>query len=157
MLQAIIVDDELIGINTLKVLIEKYTNDVNVITTATEPELAIEAINNYKPDILFLDINMPKMNAFELLEKLIFKEFKLVFTTAHKEFALKAIKNKAQDYLLKPIDIDELKNCINTINFDIKKTNKTQKNNYPNTIELTVKGSILFIKTAEIVSNYRMK
>lgn len=151
MLRAIIVDDELIGINTLKILIEKYTNNVEVITTATEPEIAIAAINEYKPDILFLDISMPKMNAFELLEQLIFKDFKLVFTTAHKEFALKAIKNKAQDYLLKPIDIDELKNCISTIIFDLEKSNNTQKNNYQNTIELTVKGAIFFIKTSEIV------
>src|ERR1700758_4857450 len=116
MYRAIIIDDELIGVNTLKILIEKYTTSIiRVVATSTEPENGIKLIEDYRPDVVFLDISMPKMNGFELLEKLTYKDFKLVFTTAHEEYAIKAIKNRAYDYLLKPIDIDELKQCIERI------------------------------------------
>jgi two-component system, LytTR family, response regulator len=108
MLRAIIVDDEQKGINTLKMLIEKHTEGVKVIAQCTRAIKGVELIENYMPDIVFLDINMPKMNGFELLEKLSWKEFILIFTTAHHEYGLKALKSNAIDYLLKPIDPKEL-------------------------------------------------
>src|SRR5882757_6418332 len=107
MYRAIIIDDELSGVNTLKLLIEKYIPSVRVVAISTDPENGIRLIEDYKPDVVFLDISMPKMNGFELLSRLNYKGFKLVFTTAHEEYAIKAIKNKAFDYLLKPIDVEE--------------------------------------------------
>lgn len=151
MLRAVIIDDELIGINTLKVLIEKNTSDVKVVAIATEPEKGIELIEDYKPDIVFLDINMPRINGFELLETLKFKNFKLVFTTAYQEYAIKAIKNKAFDYLLKPIHIEELKTCIDTILESLGKKPDKVKPEYGNIIELSVKNGIIFIKPKEII------
>lgn len=151
MLRAVIIDDELIGINTLKVLIEKNTSDVKVVAIATEPEKGIELIEDYKPDVVFLDINMPRINGFELLETLKFKNFKLVFTTAYQEYAIKAIKNKAFDYLLKPIHIEELKICINTILESLGKKPDKEKPECGNIIELSVKNGIIFIKPREII------
>src|SRR6218665_1755397 len=121
MLRAIIVDDEIIGIKTLKLLLEENTKGSRIVATTTEPEEGISLIENYKPEVVFLDISMPTMNGFELIEKLAFRDFKLVFTTAHDEFAIKAIKSKAQDYLLKPIDIEELQSCVSTIVSDVRK------------------------------------
>jgi two-component system, LytTR family, response regulator len=115
MLRAVIIDDEQKGIDALKMLIEQYTEDVRVVASATMASKAFELIENYAPEILFLDIHMPEMNGFELLEKLNRRNFNLVFTTAHEEYALKALKNNAMDYLLKPIDRQELRFAISKI------------------------------------------
>jgi len=149
MYRAIIIDDELIGINALKVLIEKHTPEVKVVATATDPVKGIDLIEDYKPDVVFLDVSMPTMNGFDLLEKLQYKDFKLVFTTAHQEFAIKAIKNKAHDYLLKPIDIGELRNCIANITNGI--TENASKKSTKNLVELHVKDGIIFIRFQDII------
>lgn len=114
-LRAVLIDDELMGINSLHILLDKYCPKVKSVAESRNPEMAIGLIENYRPDIVFLDINMPKMNGFELLENLKWKDFDLIFTTAHQEFALKALKSNAVDYLLKPIDPDELKAAVNKI------------------------------------------
>lgn len=115
MYRAIIIDDEPHGISCLRLLIERYITDLKVVAVTTEGMLGIELIENYKPEIVFLDINMPHLNGFELLEKLNYKDFNLIFTTAHHEYAVKAIKNNALDYLLKPIDIDDLEKTMSVI------------------------------------------
>jgi two-component system LytT family response regulator len=114
-LRAIIIDDEETGIETLRLLIERYISDVKVVAEATHARDAIELIGNYKPEIVFLDISMPDMSGFELLEKLEWKDFSLVFTTAHREHALKALKLKAMDYLLKPVDHHDLRLAVDRI------------------------------------------
>jgi two-component system LytT family response regulator len=151
MLRAIIIDDEPNGINTLKVLIETHTKGIKIISVTTEPEKGIEMIEDYKPDVVFLDINMPRIDGFKLLESLAFKKFKLVFTTAYQEFALKAIKNRAFDYLVKPIDIEELKLCVNNVLESFGNKPANSKPNYENIIELSVKNGIIFIKPREII------
>lgn len=150
MLRAIIIDDEVIGINTLKLLIEENTPGIKIVATATEPEKGIELVSDYKPDIVFLDISMPTMNGFELLEKLGHRDFKLVFTTAHNDYAIKAIKKKACDYLLKPIDIEELQACVSGIISDLKLKPQAVKTR-EHIIELAVKNGVLFIKPKEII------
>lgn len=150
MLRAIIIDDEPMGINTLKVLIETHTQGLRVVTTASDPEKGMELIGNYKPEVVFLDISMPKLNGFELLQRLDHRDFKLVFTTAHQEYALRAIKTKPEDYLLKPIDIDELKTCVSNLleNADRPAAHK-QHSSAP--IELHVKDGIHFIRPEDII------
>jgi len=150
MLRAIIIDDESIGINILKVLIEKHTQGIKIVATATEPERGIIAVDDYKPEVVFLDISMPKMSGFELLEKVSHKNFKLVFTTAHQEYAIKAIKSGAYDYLLKPIDIEELKTCIDKI-IGTSEPKETGKKNSTNIIKLAVKDGIIFIKQQDVI------
>ncbi len=151
MYRAIIIDDELNGLKTLKLLIEKYIPIVRVVASSINPEEGIKLIEDYKPDVLFLDISMPKMNGFELLNRLNYKGFKLIFTTAHEEYAIKAIKNKAFDYLLKPIDVDELKHCVNNLSAGIETKTESFKTNNVGIIELSVKDGIIFIKPADII------
>lgn len=149
MLCAIIIDDEPIGINTLKVLIERLGLDVFVTATTTNPEEGIELIESYRPDVVFMDVNMPKLNGFELLKKVKYKDFKLVFVTAHEEFALKAIKTNAFDYLLKPIDSEDLKTCLEKIiETFIPLAPKTKTRNV---IELMVNDGVIFIKQSQII------
>jgi two-component system, LytTR family, response regulator len=108
MLRAIIIDDELNGIKGLETFISESCPHVIVIASSISPEEGITFINNYRPEIVFLDINMPIMSGFEMLQRLAYRDFHLIFTTAHSEYALKAIKHRAVDYLLKPIDTQEL-------------------------------------------------
>ncbi len=129
LLRAVIIDDEQKGINTLKILIEKHIEGVKVVAECTKATDGIDTIENYKPEIVFLDINMPEMDGFELLEKLSWKNFNLVFTTAHQEYALKALKINAIDYLLKPIDHKELQFAVNKIKSQLV-DNKTNSNEY---------------------------
>lgn len=121
-LRAIIIDDEIDGIKSLKLLIEKYVKSVNVIADTTIPAEGIKFINNYRPDLVFLDVNMPEITGLELLEKIDFKDFKLIFTTAHGKYALQALKLGTTDYLLKPIDSDELLSAIERVREKIKST-----------------------------------
>lgn len=148
MYKAIIIDDEPLGIETLCLLISKYTNGVKVLATTTDPHTGINLINTEKPDIVFLDISMPLINGFELIDKVNYKNFKLVFTTAHEGYALKAIKQKAFDYLLKPVSVDELKACINNL---ISERKIIVEQHFPSVIELSVRDGIIFIRPQEII------
>lgn len=114
-LRSVIIDDEETGIETLRLLINKHVEGVKVIGEAIRAAEGITLIEDYMPDIVFLDISMPEMNGFELLENLTWKDFYLVFTTAHQEYALRALKNHAIDYLLKPIDPVDLKIAVDKI------------------------------------------
>lgn len=106
-LNAVIVDDEVNAISNLKNLIATYCPSIKVIETATGADAAIALIYNLKPDVLFLDISMPRKNGFELLNNLHYFP-SVVFVTAYEKYALTAIKASAVDYLLKPVNISEL-------------------------------------------------
>src|SRR5688500_11383361 len=121
MLRAVIIDDEPSGINALQLLIERHTGNVKVVGATTKAQQGIEVIEDYRPEIVFLDISMPYLNGFALLEQLQYRDFNLVFTTAHQEYALQGIKHHAFDYLLKPIDANELKSCIEKIMIEREK------------------------------------
>jgi two-component system LytT family response regulator len=114
-LRAIIIDDEIDGIKSLKLLIERFVPELTVIADTTNPLEGIKYINNYRPDVVFLDINMPEISGLELIEKLDFKDFKLVYTTAHEKYAIQALKLGTTDYLLKPIDSDDLIDAVNRV------------------------------------------
>lgn len=107
-LTAIIVDDEYNAIANLKQLLESYCPFIKIIDSAMGADSAVLMINKSKPDVLFLDISMPKKNGFELLNMLTYLPL-IVFVTAHEKYALNAIKASAVDFLLKPVDINELK------------------------------------------------
>ncbi len=113
---AIIVDDEKHCREVLEHLLHKHCSSVKIIASCAGGEEALTAIAKQQPDILFLDIEMPGMNGFELLEKFHQPEFEIVFTTAYNEYAIKAIKHSALDYLLKPVDKDELMQTIERAN-----------------------------------------
>lgn len=115
MLRVIIIDDEFNGVRSLEILLQKFSDEVKVIATSTSAIEGAELINNYHPDLVFLDINMPHLNGFQLLDKLSFRDFRLVFTTAHCEYALQALKEGATDYLLKPVGRQDLRETIDRV------------------------------------------
>ena len=112
MITATIVDDEPFCCESLATLIERYCPDVRVLDICYSAAKALQSIQEQKPQILFLDIQMPHMNGFELIEKLPAVDFKLIFTTSYDQYALKAIHVSALDYLLKPIDREELQRAV---------------------------------------------
>jgi len=112
MITATIVDDEPYSCETLATLLERYCPDVKVLDICYSAASALKSINEQKPQLLFLDIEMPHMNGFELLEKLPDIGFELVFTTSYDQYAIKAFRFSALDYLLKPIDQDDLRKAV---------------------------------------------
>ena len=115
MIKAIIVDDEYNAVKNLKWEIERFCADVKVLDAFTDPVEAISAINYLKPDCVFLDIEMPEMDGFEMLEMLKFRNFDLIITSAYDNYAIKAFRQHAMDYLLKPVDSDDLVESIERI------------------------------------------
>jgi len=105
---AIIVDDEKHCRDVLGLLLQKHCPIVNLVASCSEGASALEAIEMHRPDIVFLDIEMPEMSGFDMLEACRFTNFEVIFTTAYNEYAIKAIRHNALDYILKPIDKDEL-------------------------------------------------
>lgn len=112
MLRLAIIDDERRSRESLKAMIEKYCTGVVVEGSADDVESGIELLQRIKPDALCLDIQLTSGTGFDLLQKLPKMDFQLIFTTAFDEYAIKAFKFSAIDYLLKPIDVEELKAAI---------------------------------------------
>lgn len=103
-LKVVIIDDEPIAVDVIKELVSQLTTDLEVVGTATNGVDAVERIKTLKPDMLFMDVDMPLMNGIEVMEKFPNGSFQLIFTTGFESPALKKAKHKAVDYLLKPID-----------------------------------------------------
>ncbi len=108
MLSAVIVEDEKRSRESLTGLLKLYCKNVTIVAEADGVKSGIEAIEKNKPDIVFLDIQMPDGSGFKLLESIEYVNFSIIFTTAYDQFAIKAIKFSAIDYLLKPIFPDDL-------------------------------------------------
>ncbi|PIB38522.1 LytR/AlgR family response regulator transcription factor [Maribacter sp. 4G9] len=161
MIRAIIIDDELAAVNNLNWELQKFSNDIKVVETFTSPVEAISGINYLKPDCVFLDIEMPEMNGFALLKKLDFRNFAVIITTAYNQYAIQAIKENALDYLLKPIDGDEIKEIIQKLKNhsspqqlqqQFQETIKALSTvNTVKMIQIPVNGKIVFIKVDEII------
>ena len=111
-LKAVIVEDEEASRETLKNYLEKYCPDVKLMAMAESINQGLVEIEKHKPDVVFLDIEMPYGNAFDLLEKLDDINFEIVFVTAYSNYAIQALNMSAAYYLLKPVDIDELVNAV---------------------------------------------
>lgn len=115
MINAILIDDEPDGLEDLKEAIEKYCPDISVLGAFNLPSEGMEAIKKIKPDLVFLDVQMPGMSGFELLQKLSPVSFNVIFVSAYDRYAIKAIKFSALDYLLKPVDVDELMQAVSRV------------------------------------------
>ena len=112
MLKAIIIDDELKARTNLRSLVELCETDVNVLHDFGQPSEAVLFLSTNPVDCIFLDVEMPEMDGFQFLELLGESGAKVIFTTAHNEYAIRALKANAIDYILKPIDIDELEESL---------------------------------------------
>jgi two-component system LytT family response regulator len=161
MLKAVIVDDEPKAIQGLSWELSNFNNDLEIIETFTVAEEAIKYINENSIDCLFLDIEMPTMDGFQLLEKLDKKDFAVVITTAYNEYAIKALKSEAIDYLLKPIDSDDLEETLGRVKNHYIKNNNNEKfekilsnfNEKFNRKKITINtdGKLVFLEQSEIL------
>jgi two-component system LytT family response regulator len=113
MIKALIIDDESKAVNLLKMTLEKNFPGKFSVETALYPDEGLAKIQSFKPDLVFLDIEMPLMSGFDLLASIPEIDFKVIFTTAYDQYAIRAIRYNALDYLLKPINPGELNEAIN--------------------------------------------
>jgi two-component system LytT family response regulator len=129
MIKAIIIDDEIHCRKTLAMLLKEYCPGVEVIEQCSDAESGLATIQRMKPDLVFLDIEMPNMNGFEMLEKLPEIQFEIIFTTSYDQYAIKAIRFSALDYLLKPVDREELQKAV-------QKVTQRQNHQLPQQLEI---------------------
>lgn len=112
-MRAVLIDDEISNLENLRTLLEKHCPQVTIITTAKSVSDAVDAIEKHLPDLVFLDIQMGKQTGFDVLKQLPSRNFEVIFVTAYDQYGIQAVKFAALDYLLKPIDIEELKHAVN--------------------------------------------
>jgi two-component system LytT family response regulator len=162
MIRTIIIEDEPNSREMLTILLQRYKNDIEIIDVCPDPTEGIASIATHQPDLIFLDIQMPKMNGFEMLKKIGNINFEVIFTTAFDQYAINAIRISALDYLLKPIDDEDLAIAIqkckdrllhnNPVNqFEHLFNNLTNKNPLDKTLALSASDGISFIKMSDIV------
>ena len=111
-LKVVIVEDEKHSRETLKTLLEEFCQDVKVIAMASSVPEAVKVLSIFSPDVVFLDIELQSVEGFEVLNQIEHPDFEVIFTTAFEKYAIKAIKFSSLDYLLKPIDLEELKQAV---------------------------------------------
>lgn len=161
MINVVIVDDEQKAIQSFAWELSSFSKDINIMESFTDPEQALDFLEHTTPDCLFLDIQMPTMDGFQFLDRLKTKDFAIVITTAYDEYAIKALKHEAIDYLLKPIDTDDLKETIKKIkkyNSRIKGASKLKqvfedfrKTQYSKKVSLNTDGKLIFLNIDEII------
>jgi two-component system LytT family response regulator len=161
MFKAVIVDDELDAIESVKLLLNENFSNITIAGTAQNVHDAQEIIALVKPDIVFLDIEMPDGTGFDVLEAIPDRKFKVIFITAYNQYAIKAFKYSAVDYILKPIDIDEFVNAVgrleelNTSNPKAEEKIKVLLENVngkrPEKIALSTSESIEFVRISDII------
>lgn len=166
MLKALLVDDEVNNLESLAFLLENDCKGVKVVSKCNNAKDARAFLLANKVDVVFLDINMPGENGFQLLSSIDYQNFKIIFVTAYNEYALQAIKASALDYILKPVSIDELQLAIDKLKKSIQ-NNSEQSNDFqlldhflnnigkmhlPQKIALPQLGGINFIEVDNIVS-----
>jgi two-component system, LytTR family, response regulator len=170
MIKCILVDDERNALEMMEWLLKTYSPQVEIVAMCGSAAQGIEAINKFKPDVVFLDIEMPKMNGFSMLEQFDRLFFDVVFCTAYDHFAVRAFKYSALNYLLKPVDPDDLKATIQRIEerktvptreqFELLLHNMQQPlKTTPHRIALTTNDGLIFVPTTDIIyceaeSNY---
>ncbi len=126
-MNCIIVDDDPNCIKALNGLIQEYLPNVKVMGTAKNLKEAVQLINSHEPDAVFLDVEIQDESGFDLFKFIPSPEFEVIFTTAHEKYALKAIKSSCFDFLLKPIDIEELMNTMSRLNSRLKSNHQIKE------------------------------
>ena len=154
-----IIDDEMHCIKTLRYQIEKHFKNVEVVFDTTDSTMAKAMTEKFKPDIIFLDIEMPVMNGLQFLSQFDTIPFKVIFTTAYDQYAIKAIRLNALDYLLKPVDRNELEQAIEKFQNEKDITVKEQvthlqlfrEKKIKDTIALSASQGLFFVKINDIM------
>lgn len=174
MIRTVIIDDELDSIETLKWKLDNYCPEVQILKTFNDPALGVEYLRQAAVDLLFLDIQMPRLNGFDVLQAFSPLPFDVIFTTAYDDFGIQAIKFSALDYLLKPVQVQELQQAVakhlqknkehsfSREQFELLFKNlQLEQKGQPGLIALSTKESIEFVPPEDIVvcasdSNYTM-
>lgn len=162
MIRTIIIEDEQQSAEVLELMLKKFSDVIEVVDVCNTPAKGIESIQKKSPDLVFLDIEMPRMNGFEMLKKVGNIDFEIIFTTAYNKYAINAIKLSALDYLLKPIDKDELakaiKKCRQSLEqknmgykMDVLLKNLAQHNALEKTLTLASVDGVRFVKMKDII------
>lgn len=132
-LKAIIIDDEQPSIDAIKKIIVEFCPTVEIIDSTNSPSQGIQLVNTKKPDILFLDIEMPNLNGFDVLEAIDDKNVNVIFITAYDHYAIKAFKVNAIDYILKPINVKEIIKAVNKVS-ELRQLKEIKQTKYSNLI-----------------------
>ncbi len=168
-LKTILIDDELPSLQNLEQKIIEFCPDINIIAATQKPEDAIQLIAHHHPDVIFLDIQMPRINGFKMLEEIKEKDFDIVFTTAYNLYAIDAIRISAFDYLVKPVAVKDLQNCVARLfkdqskqtpeKLDILRQNLSDSRSQNDKITISTNEGVEFIEINQIMriessSNY---
>jgi len=159
---AILIDDEKNSRESLRKKIETHCPTVSILAECANGIEGLSAINQFHPEIVFLDIEMPHMNGFTMLEQLAERDFDLIFTTAFNQYAINAIRFSALDYLVKPVDVSELVQAVSRV---IEKPNKIhnqqqldilqqffrQQKSAPDRIAVAVNSGLEIIQLSQIL------
>ncbi len=159
MIKVMIIDDEKHCITTLLHLLKAYEDEVVVVAATQQSSEAKSLIEEHQPNLIFLDIEMPIMNGLELLQQFSSLPFETIFTTAYDQYAIKALRLSALDYLLKPIDKQELKAAIEkykskeliTTNEQVQQVKKITQHKIMDTLALSTIEGLMFIKMKDIM------
>ncbi|MCJ8167654.1 LytTR family DNA-binding domain-containing protein [Pontibacter sp. E15-1] len=126
-MRAILIDDEISNLENLRTLLEKHCPRVTIMATAQSVSAAVDAIEKFLPDLVFLDIQMGEQTGFDVLKLLPRRNFEVIFVTAYDQYGIQAVKFAALDYLLKPIDIEELINAVNKAEYKLATQRQTSQ------------------------------
>lgn len=161
MLKAIIIDDETHCINRLTEMLKHYcSNNVQLLDSFSSVNEGITGILKLHPDVVFLDVQMNDKTGFDLLNEIRDINFEVIFTTAYEKYAVQAFKFSAVDYLLKPVDADDLVAAVNKVNKKISGNEISQKintlfhnlkNNQPKRISIATVDGISFVEINDII------
>jgi len=160
MLKAIIIDDELNSRQALSKMVSEFCQGVEIVGEASNFEDGLKAIEMHQPGLVFLDLEMPDSNGLELFSRLKSIDFDVIITTGHQEYAVKAFKTAALDYLLKPVNIEELESAVDRV-FEKRKESRSNKNfdifiqnwksNADQQIALASADGLTFLKVKDII------
>ncbi|MBS1607148.1 MAG: response regulator transcription factor [Bacteroidetes bacterium] len=168
-IKAILVDDNMNSLQNLRQKLDEFCPDVSVLAASQSPEEAIGLVRQLNPDVLFLDIEMPRINGFRMLDELEDYDFDVIFTTAYNHYAIDAIRISAFDYLTKPIAIKDLQNAVERLaatrelqtrqKFEVLRQSFSDVRGQDNRIALPTSEGLEFIVIGQIVriesnSNY---
>jgi two-component system LytT family response regulator len=162
MMKAILIDDEISNLENLRSLLEKHCPQVTVMATAQNVSDAVLAIEKHLPHLVFLDIQMGDETGFDVLKLLPTRNFEVIFVTAYDQYGIQAVKFAALDYLLKPIDIEELVNAVNKatqklatqiqttqLDFLLQQLKKPETN--VSKIALQMQGEVRYVTLSDII------
>ncbi len=159
-ISCIIVDDENRNVDFLKNLLQEHCPQLCIVSSETDPRLALQQINELTPRLIFLDVEMPHLNGFELLKKVSYSDFEVIFVTAFSHYAVEAFEHNAIGYITKPINTQKLISVVNTVTerIDQKMFSKniynllesTGKHTSTRKIPLSTSNGLVFVKLDEI-------